>query len=374
MSITTLAAPATSRALSPGLLALLSGGAAVALARIVAAPSDGWAGVLISAVYGISLALGAILFLAIQAASGARWWRSFGHVPLALARALPVPVAALGLCFVLGLRALYPWARGEVLESNELLRAKAVWLNGPLFQARALVIVLIWFSFTEAFRSRLQALARGPSFAEERRLARTAVAFLVLFAVTISVASWDWTMSLEPEWFSTMYGVYVFAGTLLGGIAAVTFLCLFPRGEGLLRRPLSRSQRHDLGKLLFAFATFWAYVWFCQYMLIWYANLPEEAGHYVARLSGGWSMLFWLNPVLNFVVPFTALLSAGVKRHGPALLQVALLVLLGRWLDAYLLVAPALGRPPAFPLAALAATASVLAGMGLLLRRRWRAA
>lgn len=162
-----------------------------------------------------------------------------------------------------------------------------------------------------------------------------------------------------------MYAVYVFAGTFLGGIAAVALLVLtLERGERLASR-LEPAALHDLGKLLFAFATFWAYIWFCQYMLIWYANLPEETG----RLSGGWSMLFCMNPILNWVVPLVVLLPAGTKRHAPTLAPVATVVLLGRWLDCYLLVAPAFGPLPGFPTAAVAASVAVLGGMALLFRR-----
>jgi Ni/Fe-hydrogenase subunit HybB-like protein len=187
--------------------------------------------------------------------------------------------------------------------------------------------------------------------------------------VTLSVAAWDWGMSLEPEWFSTMYGVLVFAGTLQGGIAGVTVLALLLDRQGRLDAPLGDSGRHDLGKLLFAFSTFWAYVWFCQFLLIWYANLPEETGHHAARLTGGWGTLFWLNPILCFVAPFVTQLSQTAKREPRILYQAALVVLLGRWLDTYLLVAPSQGPVPAFPLGAIAATVTVLAGMRLLWER-----
>jgi hypothetical protein len=198
---------------------------------------------------------------------------------------------------------------------------------------------------------------------------RSSLVFLPAFAVTLSVAAWDWGLSLEPEWYSTMYGVLVFAGAFQGGIAAVTALALLLDRQGKLDAPLGPGTRHDLGKLLFAFSTFWAYVWFCQYMLVWYANLPEETGHYVARFGGGWSTLFWLNPVLCFVLPFVAQLTQPAKRDPGTLYGVALVVLLGRWLDTYLLVAPSQGPVPALPLGAIAATVAVLAGMRLVWER-----
>lgn len=347
----------------------LVGGAVVAAAAIVVQPSEGWSGVLTAAVFGLGLALGGALFLAVQAASGARWWFPLRGVPLLLARTLAAPVTALALCLVLGLQALYPWARPGAFATDSLLRGKESWLNAPLFLARALVILIVWFGLIGGLRQRLEHFSREPSAATYRRLARTAVGFLVVYAITSSVASWDWTMSLEPEWFSTMYGVYLFAGSFLGGIAAVAVLTLLLDRAGLLKERLEASVIHDLGKLLFAFATFWAYIWFCQYLLIWYTNLPDETGYYAARLAGGWSTLFYLNLVLNWVVPFGALLAAGPKRHPAVLLQVALVVIGGRWLDAYLLVAPAAGPAPGFPVAAAAATIAVLGAMGFLWRR-----
>lgn len=344
------------------------GGAGVALISLAAQPSEGWSGVLTAALFGITLALGGALFVAIQAAASARWWLPLRSVPMLLARTLAVPAATLVLCLVFGLQALYPWARPGVVEASHLLQQKSAWLNTPLFLARALVVLVVWFSLIGALRQRLTAFSRDASLANGQRLGRTAVGFLVVYAITNSVAAWDWGMSLEPEWFSTMYSVYVFAGTFLGGIAAVTLLAVMLERAGLLTTRLQPNVLHDLGKLLFAFATFWAYIWFCQYMLIWYSNLPEETAHYATRLSGGWSTLFYLNPILNWVVPFVILLSAGLKCHAPTLSQVAAVVLVGRWLDTYLLVAPAMGPAPALPLAAVSASIAVLGGMGLLWR------
>jgi hypothetical protein len=349
--------------------AAVGGGVAVTVLSLALQPSDAWHGILTAALFGTTLALGGALFVAIQAAVSARWWLPTGRVPLALARTLPVPAAALALCFLFGLQALYPWARPGAIEASHLLQQKAAWLNEPLFLARALVVLVVWFSLIGALDRRFASFTRDPSAANGSRLGRAGVGFLVVYAVTNAVAAWDWGMSLEPEWFSTMYAVYVFAGTFLGGIAAVALLTMLLERAGVAGTRLAPDARHDLGKLLFGFATFWAYIWFCQYMLIWYANLPEETGHYAARLAGGWSMLFYLNPILSWVVPFVVLLAAGTKRHAPTLAPVAIVVLLGRWLDCYLLVAPSAGPLPGFPAAAVAASAAVLGGMGLLLRR-----
>lgn len=355
---------------NPGLVIAVAAGAAIAAASVLVQPNDGWAGVLTAGVFGVNLAMGGAVLLAINSVAGARWWLSFRHLSLSLARTLPAPAAALAMALVLGLSALYPWARPGAMNPatplGHLLAQKAAWLNGPFFLARAVVIFVLWFGFIAAFGSRLTAIRQeGP--AREKDLVRTSAVFILVFALTCSVAAWDWTMSLEPAWFSTMFGVYHFAGIFQGGIAAVILLVhLAIRWKALA--PISAGQRHDLGKLLFAFSAFWAYIWFCQFMLIWYANLPEETEHYVRRMAHGWTLIFYLNPIFNFVFPFVLLLGTASKKHTATLVQVASVVILGRWLDAYLMVAPASGPAPSWPVAAAGASMAVLAGMVLIVR------
>jgi hypothetical protein len=227
--------------------------------------------------------------------------------------------------------------------------------------------------FVAAFKRRVLAVAADPTEQGERGLWRLAIGFLVVFGITISVAWCDWSMSLEPEWFSTMFGVYGFAGTFQGGIAAVTVAALLFNSRGQLGFRTTAELRHDLGRLLLAFSLFWAYIWYSQFMLIWYADLPEETPYFAARLSNGWSVLFLLNAVVNFGVPLFVLLPARAKRHPTVLLQVALIVILGRWLDVYLLVAPSSGAPASFPVYALTASTAVLLGIVAVFRWRTRA-
>lgn len=332
-------------------------------------PRDAFPGLLTAALFGLTVALGGAVFAAIQGVSGARWWAPVRPVASALAGTLAVPGVALFLTLVLGLRTLYPWARPGAAAVSHALHAKAVWLNPSFFLARALVVLVLWMALASLLRDRLAALDGRPSAEANRAFARASVLFLLLLAPTLSAASWDWAMSLEPEWYSTMFSVYIFSGTFLGGIAAVAVLAIWLDRRGLLGRRLAPETLHDLGKLLFAFGTFWAYIWFCQYLLIWYSNLPEETPYFARRLTGGWTLLFWLNPVLNFGVPFAALLSARVKRRPGFLAQVALVVLLGRWLDSYLLIAPAGSPLPSFPVYAVVATLLLVPGMLLLFSR-----
>jgi hypothetical protein len=176
------------------------------------------------------------------------------------------------------------------------------------------------------------------------RLNRYAVFFLIIFAFSLTFSAYDWLISLDPSWFSTMFGVYVFAGTFVQGIAAVTLATVLLRERGYLRGVAGDKQLHDLGKLLFAFSTFWGYIWTCQYLLIWYTNIPEEVTHYLPRTSGWWVYLFALNFLMNFVAPFTVLLSAKAKITTRTLKIITVVVLVGHWLDLYLIVMPA-ARP-----------------------------
>jgi hypothetical protein len=156
-------------------------------------------------------------------------------------------------------------------------------------------------------------------------------------------------MSLEPDWYSTIFGIYHFAGLFASGVAAIIVFAVALKKLGPLEGVLTESHLHDLGKLLFAFSTFWAYIWFSQYMLIWYTDIPEEARYYVARMHGNWGPLFLLNFMMNWTLPFLALLPRVTKRTPSLLVKVAVLVLLGRWLDLYLMISPpSMGAKPAF--------------------------
>ena len=173
-----------------------------------------------------------------------------------------------------------------------------------------------------------------------RENARLSAVFLVVFGFTFWLAGYDWIMSLEPHWYSTIFAVYQFAGLVLSGLAMITILAIWLEKQGPLKGALTHEHLHDLGKLLFAFSTFWMYIWFCQYMLIWYANIPEETVHYVHRLHGFWEPVFLLNFLLNWAVPFLVLLHVPAKRSRSMMLKVCWVILVGRWVDLYLMIMP----------------------------------
>ncbi len=335
---------------------------------ILAEPVSGWAALLVAAIFGIQLAIGTALFAAIHVVANAKWWNPLRPVIIRLAGTLAAPVAVLVVVLLLGTTTLYPWARGG--ELSHLVQEKSDWLNVPLFLARAGGILVSWFLLIHAIRGRLAAFAAEPTPENRGRIVRVSALFLIVFGLTISVAFWDWTMSLEPEWFSTMYGVYGFSGAFLGGIALIIVASAALEHFSMGKVKLTDALMHDLGKLLFGFSMFWAYIWFCQYMLIWYANIPEETTHYITRTSAGWSMIFWTNPIVNFIIPWLLLLPAWAKMNRTLLVQVAVVILAGRWIDVHLMISPAIQDAPTFPGFALAASVAVILMMGALFLRK----
>jgi len=335
-------------------------------------PSRVWTDLLVTGFYFLALALAGLVFLAIQYLAGAEWWTALRRVPEAL-MAL-VPLAALPMLAVwLGRRVLYPWTRPEVMAAEPAVAAKAAYLNEPFFLVRMVLFLGIWSLFAVLLRRASLAQDGRPGLDHHRRMVRLSALFIVVFAVTFSLASFDWLMSLDPRWTSTLFAVYVFAGLFLEGIAAITLIVVWLRREGPLAGIVNQSHLHDLGKFLFAFSIFWAYIWVCQYLLIWYGNISEEIPFYVIRTRGAWLPLFVAAPVLNWLLPFLILLPRAAKRDPRVLAGAAAVVLAGRWLDLYMIVAPAVLPAPRLGALELLITAGyaglfLLAGTRILTR------
>jgi hypothetical protein len=333
-------------------LSLVGGLSVVGRLALVAEPAlelkRAWANGLLIANYLVGLAVGGLVLVALHYVTGARWSAPLRRLPEALA--ITLPVGALLLVVVLFAQlippSLYPWF-GAVHSEGGLLRS--LWLDPFHFLLRALIFLAAWLAFVVAMvrNSQRQDRTGDPALTEQNF--RLSAAFLVVFGVTCWLSSYDWLMSLEPEWSSTVFGVYNFAGLFVSALAAVTLLAVLLRRFGPLGTVLGNEHLHDLGTLLFAFSSFWMYTWFCQYMLIWYTNHPEETAYFQLRQQGPWPTILIVNLVLNWAIPFVVLLFRPAKRSPVILALIACILLAGRWLDLYLMIFPSQERAFAPP-------------------------
>lgn len=314
-------------------------GAVTFVAGLMLAPERSWAALLAVSFHLIVVGLGAAFFIGLQFCTGAHWCVAIRRVPEAMCAALPV--GAIGLLAVLIFYpSLYPWFDPSPELAEGLTGFKGLWLNRSFFLARTAAYLILWILLTRAMvrTSRRQDVDGDP--AHSRKYTRLAAGFIAVFAITFWLASFDWIMSLEPLWYSSIFGVYNFAGGFLGTLAVITILAVWLRNAGPLRGVLTSDHLHDLGKLIFAFSSFWMYTWFSQYMLIWYVNFAEEAEYFVLRHQGAWASLTVLNLFLTWVIPFVALLSRSAKRNAGVMVKVCVVILLGRSLDLYMMITP----------------------------------
>jgi len=298
------------------------------LVSLAVSPQKGWTSLLLGSYLIVCLGLAGIFIVALFYAVSADWGLPLRRVPEAMASVLPYGAIGLAITFA-AYPSLYPWVAGSV-HGVEMTGFKRLWLSFPFFIGRAVVYVLTWLAFSRSIRRR----------SHRSNSVRTSIAFLVVFAFTFWLATTDWIMSLDPLWYSTIFAVYNFSGLFTSGLAMMILLVLWLR-KGPLAESVRESQLEDLGKVLFGFCTFWMYIWFCQYMLIWYANIPEETAYYVSRMSRFWLPLFLGNVVLNWLAPFFLLLPNPAKRNPRVLRIAAILILAGRFVDLFLMVTPA---------------------------------
>ncbi|MDP6418335.1 MAG: quinol:cytochrome C oxidoreductase [Candidatus Krumholzibacteria bacterium] len=307
---------------------------------------------LLSFVFFLSLSLGALFFVLIQHVTSASWSVVVRRLAEGIAGNFPV-LLILFLPILGGMDLLYHWSDAEAVAHDSLLQWKEPYLNLPFFCARMAFYFLAWIAVSLYYRkTSIQQDASGDP-ALSIRMKRLAAPSLVIFALTATFVSVDLLMSLDAHWFSTMFGVYYFAGSFLSFLAALSILAVWLQERGFLVRTISIEHYHDIGKFSFAFVVFWAYIAFSQYMLIWYANVPEETTWFLARQTGQWEAWSWLLLFGHFVIPFLGLVSKRLKRRGRTLLPWAIWLLLMHWVDMFYLVMPVFGESGVLPLSIL---------------------
>lgn len=336
--------------------------AAVGLA---VAGDGGWAALwqhwLATFVFFTGLALGGLFFVLVQHLTRAGWSVVVRRLAESIAGNLFFPMAFLAVPVLLNLQGLYLWADHDVAAKDHLIHAKAGWLNPTFFTIRAVITFGIWswLAWTFHSRSTRQDVSGDPSLTTG--LERLSAVGMLLFAITTTFFAFDWVMSLTPHWYSTIFGVYFFAGCAISIFAAIAVVAALIQRAGLLRNSINTEHYHDLGKLTFAFIVFWAYIAFSQHMLMWYANLPEETVWYLPRSTGAWAPVSVVLIVGHFAIPFFFLMSRRMKRNLPTLMAGTVWMLGMQWLDCYWLVMPTFA-PKTFPLGLM--DLALVAGMG----------
>ena len=304
-------------------------------------------------VFFTGLGIIGLFFVAIHYAAQAGWSAGLIRVPLSMGNWIPIAgILTIVLFFITG-HTVFHWTHGSLYvdggdDFDAIISGKAGFFfwpgepgGFPIFYILRMVFFFgMWYWFYVIIRKNLLAedLEDKPIYWYKNR--STSAWFLVFFAVSSSVAAWDWVMSIDTHWFSTMFGWYVFASWWVTGLAMITLICAFLKDAGYLK-VVNSNHLHDLGKYMFAFTIFWTYIWFSQFLLIWYANIPEESVYFVERMTTSpYSWIFYTNLIMNFVLPFLLLMTRDAKRQIAMLKVVCPIIIVGHWFDFYNMVTP----------------------------------
>lgn len=290
--------------------------------------------------FTLGLSLGSMAILMLQYLTGGDWGVVIRRVLESAMRTLPW-LAAGFLPVALGVRALYVWARPAAAEGLDF---RTEYLNVPFFVARAVFYFAVWLVMAHLLDRWSREQDRGAALGWLKRLRRLSGPGLVVYAVTITFAAYDWLMSLNPEWYSTIFGLLVIAGQALSAVAFAILIAALLSTRAPMARVFRPRHFHDLGKLLLAFVMVWAYMSFSQLLIVWSGNLPQEIPFYLPRIESSWRWIGVLLIVLHFALPFALLLSRDLKRRAGLLAAIAGLVIVMRVIDLFWLVAPEFRR------------------------------
>ncbi|MFA6457500.1 MAG: quinol:cytochrome C oxidoreductase [Bacteroidota bacterium] len=294
-----------------------------------------------------SIAVGAVFFIALEYIAGAVWTTPFRRV-LEFLGMLLIPVALLAIPLFLNLHDLYHWTHADVVANDKVLQSKSPYLNEQFFTIRFGIYLVIWGAFYFIFRRNSMKQDQNSDQKFTKKNIALAAAFIPLLAISISLFSIDWLMSLEPHWFSTMFGVYYFTGTILTALAVTTYFVVVLSQKGFFFEGINENHYYSFGALMFGLLSFWAYIAFSQFMLIWYANLPEENFWFISRWQNGWEYVSIAIVLLHFWIPYFMLVSRPSKMKPSILKSSALLLIFSHFLDLYWLVMPTYSASPVF--------------------------
>ncbi|WP_092848571.1 quinol:cytochrome C oxidoreductase [Algibacter pectinivorans] len=302
-----------------------------------------WSALYVAAFFFMMIALGVLAFYAIQIASQAGWSPVLFRVMEGItAYLLPGALIVLAIAVAsgtIGHYNIFIWMDPEVVAHDKLIEGKTGWLNLGGFVIRGLIFIGGWYAYRHFSRKFSIAQDTAEDNSNFKKSFRISAAFLVFFIYTESMMSWDWIMSVDPHWFSTLFGWYVFASMFVSGITVIALITIYLKSKGFLEF-VNANHLHDVAKFMFAISIFWTYLWFSQFMLIWYSNIPEEVTYFVTRFQD-YKLPFLGMVVMNFVFPLLMLMNADYKRMPWFVVMTGLVILFGHYIDIFNMIMPA---------------------------------
>ncbi len=305
-----------------------------------------WSAFYVAAFFFFMLSLGVLVFYAIQYAAQAGWSPVLFRVMEGISAYLPIgSIIIFGflVASAMGFNHLFHWMDPDLVNPesehfDEIIYGKSGWLNTPFFLIRIAIYLAGWNLYRYFSRKNSVKGDSSDNLAWFKKNFKMSIGFLAFFIVTETIMAWDWFMSLDPHWYSTLYGWYVFATMIVSAITVIALVAITLKAQGYLDF-VNDSHIHDLAKYMFGFSIFWTYLWFAQFMLIWYADIPEEATYFVTRIQD-YKLLFFGMLATNFVFPFLVLMNSDFKRVNWFVVLAGLVILIGHYIDVYLLVMP----------------------------------
>ena len=305
-----------------------------------------WSIVLLIGTFATGIALASTFFVAVHNIAMSAWQTVLKRVPEAIGMTILFAlVVMLIFAFGGGMDAVYHhWITDH---PDEIVRGKSGFLNKGTYITLMLIYFAGWIGLTYWIRQNSQNEDRIGGTKWYRQSIIISAIYVVFFAITSSTSSWGWLMSIDPHWFSTLFGWYTFSSYLVAAVAVITLMVIYLKGNGYLKA-VNDSHLHDLGKYMFAFSLLWSYLWVSQFLLIWYANIPEETHYYIPRVFEH-PFLLGVLLFLNFLCPFLIMMTRDAKRNKAVLILMAVVILLGHWLDFFMMIMPGVGFELTFP-------------------------
>ncbi len=308
-----------------------------------------WGSLLSNSVYFLLMVNASLFFICATTLAWGGWQMTFRRVPEAIGACVPV-IGIITLVVLLALlfgpnHTIYHWADPQAMAHDDTLKHKEGFLNKPFFVIWTIITIFGWVWLGRKMRRLSTDIDNKPLSLEEGKKyiwnnTVWAALYAILFALTVlSSIPWFWLMSIDAHWYSTMYSWYTFASSWVAGLALITLFIVYLKNNGYLEMT-TKEHLHDMGKFMFAFSIFWTYLWFSQFMLIWYANIPEETVYFKPRAQGPYRSIFFLNLIINFLAPLLLLMKRASKRNYGSITMLALIIIFGHWLDFYQMVMP----------------------------------